>query len=209
LALTPEEIENRTFPVDLRGYDKETVHAFLEEVAKDYKELLSSRDPESQSGTDAPDALDAFTDQLAGVLRAAAAEAEQVVARARLEAADLVEEELAGLEQLRAEADRERALSLELRESAENDLTVAENLRQVAEEEAATILADAESKAQRAASMAREELAVALGEAMGAVRRASSLLDDLGKTLVSHDLLPATDELDLLSEGRGTEADSS
>ncbi len=210
MALTPEEIENKTFPIDLRGYDKETVHAFLEEVARSYKDLLTSdnRAAETSGAERGPDALDAFAEQLSAVLRAATTEAEKLVAQAREEAAIAIEQGSADSEQVRAEAARELNRSKELREAAEQDAAVAENVRLVAEEEAAKILADAEAQAHLAASSTRAELAVALGDAMGGVRQASKLLDGLAKTLADHDLLAAPDELNQMGAAAEDEADS-
>src|SRR5712664_3421493 len=42
VPLSPEEIESRDFLVDLRGYDKEQVHAFLKEVAADYRAVTAA-----------------------------------------------------------------------------------------------------------------------------------------------------------------------
>ena len=40
MALTPEDIESKKFLVGLRGYDKDEVTAFLQEVATDYRSAL-------------------------------------------------------------------------------------------------------------------------------------------------------------------------
>lgn len=39
--LTPEEIQSREFLVSLRGYDRDEVHAFLDEVAEAFSQLLA------------------------------------------------------------------------------------------------------------------------------------------------------------------------
>ncbi len=49
-VLTPEEIQSREFLVSLRGYDRDEVHAFLDEVAESFAELLTD------GGTSTPSA---------------------------------------------------------------------------------------------------------------------------------------------------------
>lgn len=39
--LTPEDIQSREFLVSLRGYDRDEVHAFLDEVAEDFGSLVN------------------------------------------------------------------------------------------------------------------------------------------------------------------------
>lgn len=59
MVLTPEEIQSREFLVSLRGYDRDEVHAFLDEVAEAFAELLASSAGDGRSadggsaGTDA------------------------------------------------------------------------------------------------------------------------------------------------------------
>ncbi len=58
--LTPEDIQSREFLVSLRGYDRDEVHAFLDEVAEDFASLLGRSGVAAAPATDdAPAADDA------------------------------------------------------------------------------------------------------------------------------------------------------
>jgi len=61
-VLTPEDIQSREFLVSLRGYDRDEVHAFLDEVAEDFASLLGrSGGAASPAKDDTPATDDADT----------------------------------------------------------------------------------------------------------------------------------------------------
>lgn len=52
--LTPEEIQSREFLVSLRGYDRDEVHAFLDEVAEAFSQLLADGGRSGSEGSVGP-----------------------------------------------------------------------------------------------------------------------------------------------------------
>ncbi len=81
MAITPETVKNRKFPIRLKGYDIDEVRAFLDEVAGAYRAVI--RD----GGTEL--ALATVSDDMASVLRATHSAAESVVSSAEAEAAQI------------------------------------------------------------------------------------------------------------------------
>jgi len=81
MSFSPEQIAIRRFMVDLRGYDKDEVDAFLKEVGVQMVELLARRD----GAVEAPGTNDDAFRQL-GVQAAAEADASALLARATAEA---------------------------------------------------------------------------------------------------------------------------
>ena len=49
MALTPLDIHNKEFDVKLRGYDKDEVNDFLDQVIKDYEAVLKENDHLTES----------------------------------------------------------------------------------------------------------------------------------------------------------------
>lgn len=50
MALTPLDIQNKTFPTKMRGYNQDEVDDFLDLVVRDYEELTQrNRELEKQS----------------------------------------------------------------------------------------------------------------------------------------------------------------
>src|SRR5207302_2969300 len=60
-ALAPEDIENKTFPAVVRGYERSAVDAFLREVAEEVRRLqaLAARATAQPAARPAPDAAPA------------------------------------------------------------------------------------------------------------------------------------------------------
>ncbi len=101
MALTPEQIERKEFMVELRGYDKSQVHAFLREVAAEFRNALEGDTP--GSGAD-PSAIDGFAARLSEVLSAASDEVAGIIAAANREAAQIRADALAEANKIRDEA---------------------------------------------------------------------------------------------------------
>jgi cell division initiation protein len=151
-VLTPEEIQSREFLVSLRGYDRDEVHAFLDEVAEAFAQLLAEESPmPDSSAVHAPEpapvapaaapppaeALSSFAAigaETQRILEAAQEAGDQIPARAQSEATRAREEAIAGA-QAQVAALKERAAEtqrqidvLELRRAE-----VADRLRQARE----------------------------------------------------------------------------
>ncbi|HUG85026.1 MAG TPA: DivIVA domain-containing protein, partial [Euzebya sp.] len=111
--LTPEEIQSREFLVSLRGYDRDEVHAFLDEVAVAFTQLRAEAGDSPPVG-DAPavqDRADATADgddaePAVSPFAAIAAETQRI-----LEAAQAAGEEMRKRAQREAESDRQELLS--------------------------------------------------------------------------------------------------
>lgn len=122
--LTPEEIQSREFLVSLRGYDRDEVHAFLDEVAENFAQLLAetggtpSEDgddavtatdeaatapAEAPAPTPAPSPFAAIGAETQRILDAAQSAGQEIVARAEAEATRAREEALTAAEAEMAE----------------------------------------------------------------------------------------------------------
>jgi cell division initiation protein len=89
VALTPEEIESKEFVVVLRGYDPADVHAFLRQVAVDYRDVCRQLEATAPSGGGAAAHIDGLIERLNTVLRTATNEAGQILADAERQAAQI------------------------------------------------------------------------------------------------------------------------
>jgi cell division initiation protein len=89
VTLTPEEIEAKEFVVSLRGYDQADVHAFLRQVASDYRELTVEVDALRRRGGVASASIDGLMERLNAVLRTATDEATAILANAERQAAEI------------------------------------------------------------------------------------------------------------------------
>ena len=122
------------FPVALRGYDRDAVDRYVEQVNRVIAELEVSASPESA----VRHALEEVTEETHGLLERAHETAEEITARSRSRAEDRVQQGEREAEQIRqtaareAEEDREKARreAQELRERAERE---AQEMRQTAE----------------------------------------------------------------------------
>src|SRR4051812_3015915 len=109
MPLSPEEIESREFAVELRGYDKESVHAFLKQVAADYREVGRGAGTPAGSTDSTSHRIEALTAHIEAVLKAAVDEARELVAAAEQEAAELRRVAEADIAALRGAVEAETA----------------------------------------------------------------------------------------------------
>jgi DivIVA domain-containing protein len=108
MPLTPEEIEGWTFKVVDQGFDPDEVMALLRAVASDYRNLLDL----AMAVVEAESAAESDADPDVGVvvrsraerrqLKRARDEAARVVAEARLDAAELMQESFARIDRVLA-----------------------------------------------------------------------------------------------------------
>jgi DivIVA domain-containing protein len=137
------------FPVALRGYDRDAVDRYVEEVNRVIAELEVSASPESA----VRHALEEVTDETRGILERAHETAEEITARSRARADDRLQQGIREADQARAQAAREadearetaEREAKELRERAERD---AHELRRAAERDAQELRETAERLAQ-------------------------------------------------------------
>ena len=156
--LTPEEIQSREFLVSLRGYDRDEVHAFLDEVAADYAELLERGAAEAPAPAEPTPAAEP--------VRAAEPEARSPFAAVAAETQRILEAAHEAGQEIRARAEREASAKREgILEEAEVEL-----------EAAATRRAEAE-RAIAALERRRDELFTDLGDLH---ERLGETLTDLG-----------------------------
>ena len=126
------------FPVALRGYDRDAVDRYVEEVNRVIAELEVSASPESA----VRHALEEVTDETRGILERAHETAEEITARSRARADDRLQQGVREADQVRAQAAREAE---ETREAAEHEAT---ELRVRAEREAQELRETAERLTQ-------------------------------------------------------------
>ncbi len=167
MALTPEEIEGRQFPVVSTGYDRDQVDGFLAEVARSYR--FAARNPgtrerpaSSPAGAAPPpppppplppagsppaarpsDSFERLGDEVADILRSAQRLGESLRAAAETEAADR-----------RAAAELEIAEAIQV---AERDRDQAKRVLVRAQERADAIIQEAEQQAQQRLDRASAE----------------------------------------------------
>jgi cell division initiation protein len=128
-ALTPEEIKGADFSVALRGYDRQEVEAFLEDVAAEVSLLKESSERAHQAvGEELGQLLQQAKDVADKVLSDAQSEAAALLQGAANEAAGLREEAEAYAKQVRVEADGEAASTrAEADQDAEQRISAADN----------------------------------------------------------------------------------
>jgi DivIVA domain-containing protein len=197
--MRPDEIQSRDFLVGLRGYDKDEVRAFLDEVASEHAAVLAELEearimpaPEPVTVT-VTDDLDSLGIGVAAILRTARESAAELTGTAEQQAAALRDEAEQHAANLRSEAD---AHATRVREDAERR---AADLREETEawatalrEEAERVLAEATERARqleietearvnnRIDDATRREAAIRtrLSEAYDELQLALSVLDD-------------------------------
>ncbi len=158
--LTPEEIQSREFLVSLRGYDRDEVHAFLDEVAEAFAQLLSEDGAERGDVTEpaaeaapapAHPAAPAAAEQ--SPFAAIGAETQRI-----LEAAQAAGDEIRRRPQAEADQAREEALAQARQE--------VDNLRQqaVATQQQIELLEQRRGELSDRLREARERVDVALAE---------------------------------------------
>lgn len=97
-----EEIRSISFPVALRGYDRDAVDAYVERVNRLIAELEISRSPESA----VKHAVAQVSEETRGILERAHETAEEITARSRSKADDRIQEAEREAGEIRAEAER-------------------------------------------------------------------------------------------------------
>jgi DivIVA domain-containing protein len=163
MPLTSDEIRGRRFSAGLRGYEKEEVDSFLEQVAADYELALeaiaTSSDPFSSIGKEVSDVLRFASDSADKLNQQAQEEARKIRQQATEEAAE-IREEAAEEAASTTEAAREAAARLKAegevraREVEDETQTLRRRtseeimqMRRQSEEEAAATLESAGEKA--------------------------------------------------------------
>jgi DivIVA domain-containing protein len=145
----PEEIENKEFLAALRGYDRDEVRAFLQDIADDYRalmDMLQQRQPAPSPIKDPYDALGAELGQILKVAREsgeklrkkAEAETSTVVARAEQEAKAIRDSVEKAARKQREDADRyaRETRSRADREAADKTTRASASVDQLREAEA-------------------------------------------------------------------------
>ena len=133
-----EELRNREFPVVMRGYDRATVDAFVEDVAELVNQLEGRQSHESVVQR----ALEEVGEETAGILQRAHEAADEIAARSRAQAEGRIQRAEREAELLRRDADaysekivvdtkllweeRQRLIE-DIRHLAEDVLSMAEN----------------------------------------------------------------------------------
>jgi DivIVA domain-containing protein len=187
----PAEIRNVSFPVSVRGYDRQAVEAYVARVNRVIAELEVSRSPQAA----VRHALDRVGEQTIAILNearesaekitdAAREEAEANLAEAKAHAADLVVSASAQAEQDRAEGERVVA-------AAKSE---AEEIISRARSDAAKTLADARTKAAERQEKTEAEIAAAQEHAEAKIRELDT---DTSAVRTERDVL--LDEIDGLA----------
>ena len=96
-----EEISDRTFPVAMRGYDRATVDAFLQEVV----EIITDLESRQTQDTVVQRAIAEVGEETASILQRAHETAEEIAARSRAQAEGRIQRAERESELLRQEAD--------------------------------------------------------------------------------------------------------
>ena len=134
-AVAADEIRERTFPVAVRGYDRQAVDAFVEEMARLVGELegLQSRESVIQR------ALDQVGEETAGILQRAHETADEIAARSRAQAEGRIARADREAEITRREADAyAEQVIVDTRLLWEERKRLIEDVRQLADEVLAT-----------------------------------------------------------------------
>lgn len=145
------DIETKAFPIGRRGYEKDAVDSYLQEVAAAFRALEEQDRTEAPEAAPAPPSFQDVGSQVSAILATAAAAAEEMKATAQREA-----------EAIRAAAAEETESA---RRSLADQLTNADQITSRAEEEAAATLATAREEAQRLQDEARQRAAAMEREA--------------------------------------------
>lgn len=180
---TPDEIAEHQFLISLRGYDRDEVSAFLDEIAGQVRRLqqriaeLESKADERREEEQAAPPQDAPSDeavpsrsfrevgeQTARILETAEQTAEEMRSRAERRAQEVREEADRIATEQREEAAREAA---RLREEAERDAT---QRREQADEQAEQLLEEARRKAREEQERANQTATEVLEDARRSAR---------------------------------------
>lgn len=217
--LRPDDIRSKTFPIVMRGYDKEQVDAFIEELAAEYKELQRTRpatppDPVESLGAEVTEVLRSARDAAESLQKRSQAEAEQIRKRAADKALEVRRKSQEEAERLVSSATAESKKKLaDAEERASRAIKAAEDqaskireetardvsrIRDKARKEASDLLDDATTKHQRLVKH-EEELRNKVGsaqEALQALKRALDDADDAAASANEVTELPGTGKSD-------------
>ena len=137
-----ERIANRDFPLAVRGYDRGTVDAFVQEVLEIVTELESRQTRE----TVVQRALDEIGEETAGILQRAHETADEIAARSRAQAEGRIQRAEREADMLRQQADAySEQLIVDTRILWEERQRLIQDIRQLADE----VLATAEDASER------------------------------------------------------------
>src|SRR3954451_6642405 len=126
-----DEIQNRTFPVAMRGYDRAAVDAFLQEVVQVITDLESRQSQESVVQR----AIAEVGEETAGILQRAHETAEEIAARSRAQAEGRIQRAEREAELVRRQADAySEKIVVETRLLWEERQRLIEDLRQFADD---------------------------------------------------------------------------
>lgn len=146
-----EEIRSISFPTALRGYDREAVDAYVEQVNRLIAELEISRSPESA----VKHAVAQVSEETRGILERAHETAEDITARSRTRADDRIQEAEEEAAQIREQAEaRVRELDADAEAIWAERLRLISDVRDVADR----LVAVADEAAARFPSAHPEEL---------------------------------------------------
>jgi DivIVA domain-containing protein len=152
----PAEIRNVSFPVSIRGYDRDAVDAYVARVNNVIAELEVSRSPQAA----VRHALDRLSEQTSGILQEARESAEQITASARTDAQESI-----------AHAKAEAAdIVVNASDQADTTKAEADEILANARAEAEKTLAASRAEAAERHRRSEEEIAALREEALNWVR---------------------------------------
>ena len=136
-----ERIENRTFPVVMRGYDRAAVDTFVQEMLDLVRDLESRQSQESVQR-----AIEEVGEETAGILQRAHETADEIAARSRAQAEGRIQRAEREAELIRQDAEAySEKIVVETRLLWDERQRLIEDIRQLADE----VLATAEDAFER------------------------------------------------------------
>ena len=139
-----EELKTREFPIVMRGYDRASVDAFVEDVVELVRQLEGRQSHESVVQR----ALEEVGEETAGILQRAHEAADEIAARSRAQAEGRIQRAEREAELLRRDADAySEKIVVDTKLLWEERQRLIEDIRQLAED----VLATAESASARVA----------------------------------------------------------
>jgi DivIVA domain-containing protein len=126
-----EAVRDASFPIVLRGYDRDAVDAYVREVNRVIAELQTRQSPQSAIRH----ALDQVSEETKGILERAHETADEIAARSRSQADDRVQwAEREAREAIAAATERVEALEADAERVWEEREALIEDVRRVAQE---------------------------------------------------------------------------
>ncbi|MGH2821281.1 MAG: DivIVA domain-containing protein, partial [Actinomycetota bacterium] len=107
MPFEPEEIENKEFLSTLRGYDRDEVRAFLQDVADDYRGVLQLLNQRQKPVATVKDPFDVLGVELGQILKVARESGGQLRKKAEAEASTLMEKVDQEARTIRESADKQ------------------------------------------------------------------------------------------------------